>query len=182
MNLYYGPSNVWDLPRDYDDVLAQVEKGSAMWSDATTNQYLETMKVRPTCAKGGGIHGHVSEMRVLKLSGGETLHISWRELPVVLVFGNPQRFFLTPINKLIGEDLAPRVGATWASGVISIAMETLNVAEGATSALDLAALKDLMQQWYDPKDHKPLIFDVQKPVIAKLANIIPAEPNLRRIT
>ena len=89
MNLYYGSSNVWDLPRDYDDVLAQVEKGSAMWSDATTNQYLETMKVRPTCAKGGGIHGHVSEMRVLKLSGGGILDIIWRDLPVVLVFGNP---------------------------------------------------------------------------------------------
>ena len=53
MNPYYGPSNVWDLPRDYDDVLAQVD-------------------------------------------------ISWRELLVVLVFGNPQRSFVTPINKLIG--------------------------------------------------------------------------------
>jgi len=172
MNPYYGPSNVWDLPRDYDDVLAQIEAGSAMWSDATTNQYLETMKERPTGAKGGRIHGHVSEMRVLKLFGGGTLDISWRDLPVVLVFGNPQRFFVTPINKLIGEDLAPRVGATWASGVIRIAMETLKVAESATSAEDLAALKDLMQQWYDPKDQKPLIFDGQKLVIASLANVI----------
>jgi hypothetical protein len=51
-------------------------------------------------------------------------------------------------------------------------METLKVAESATSAEDLVALKDLMQQWYDPKDQKPLIFDGQKLVIASLANVI----------
>ena len=51
-------------------------------------------------------------------------------------------------------------------------METLNVAENAKSASDLATLKDLMTQWHDPKDNNPLVFDDQKPVIVKLANII----------
>ena len=70
-------------------------------------------------------------------------------MELVIVFGNPQRFYLIPIAHLIGKDLPPRVGATWASGVISIAMETLNVAEEATSVTDLAALKDLMTQWHE---------------------------------
>jgi hypothetical protein len=36
MNPYYGPGTTDDLPRDYDDVLAQAEKESNIWSDSIT--------------------------------------------------------------------------------------------------------------------------------------------------
>jgi hypothetical protein len=176
MNPYYGPNTIGDLPRDFDKVLAQVEKGATIWSDAITNQYFETMKGRPTRATDSRPHGNVAEMRILQFPGNETLHISWRELPVVFVFGNPLRFYLTPIAQLIGEDLAPQVGATWASGMISIAMETLNVVENAKSVSDLAALNDLMTQWYDFKDNNPLVFDDQKPVIVQIGKYYPQNP------
>ncbi len=42
MNPYYGPNHIGDLPKDYDKILEQVEKGATFWSDTITNQYLET--------------------------------------------------------------------------------------------------------------------------------------------
>ena len=43
MNPYYGPNHIGDLPKDYDKILEQVEKGATFWSDTITNQYLGTM-------------------------------------------------------------------------------------------------------------------------------------------
>ena len=67
------------------------------------------MKARSTHTIGK-TQGNIVEMRVIQFSGHEIQRISWRELPTVLVFGNPQTFYFTPISHLIGDDLAPRVG------------------------------------------------------------------------
>ena len=41
----HGPSTTGDLPKDYDDVRAQAEKGLTIWSDSITNHYMKSIKV-----------------------------------------------------------------------------------------------------------------------------------------
>jgi hypothetical protein len=89
------------------------------------------------------------DFRPTQFPGIPPMLISWRQLPILFCHENPPEYYLIPISDFIGENLEPKVGAIWASGVKGLAKDTFNVVMEVTSQSDFKALENLMQQWLD---------------------------------